>query len=143
MRLAVLALLVLAVASEKCSSHDVCGDGKFCAGGDDGKKVGQCRACAECEENHDAVDGKCPCGKGKGKKGGGGGGGGAGKPARKKNEVSEGRAYEQETRKTILSFGKLKKTVSGGKQVLKDVSLSMYLGAKIGVLGCKSTADHP
>ena len=79
----------------------------------------------------------------KGKKGGGGGGGGAGKPARKKNEVSEGRAYEQETRKTILSFGKLKKTVSGGKQVLKDVSLSMYLGAKIGVLGCKSTADHP
>ena len=79
----------------------------------------------------------------KGKKGGGGGGGGAGKPARKKNEISEGRAYEQETRKTILSFSKLKKTVSGGKQVLKDVSLSMYLGAKIGVLGCKSTADHP
>jgi len=74
MRLAVLALLVLAVASEKCSSHDVCGDGKFCAGGDDGKKVGQCRACVECEENHDAVDGKCPCGKGKGKKGGGDGG---------------------------------------------------------------------
>ena len=83
MRLALLALLVVVVASEKCSSHDVCGDGKFCAG-DDGKKVGQCRVCAECEENHDAVDGKCPCGKGKGKKGGGGGGGGGegGEPAK-------------------------------------------------------------
>ena len=54
---------------------------------------------------------------------------------KKKSQVSEGAAYDQETRKTILSFGRVSKTASNGTPIIKDVSLSMYLGAKIGVLG--------
>ena len=48
----------------------------------------------------------------------------------------EGGAYEQETRKVILTLDRVSKSVSsGGKKLLDNVSVSMYLGAKIGVLG--------
>ena len=42
-------------------------------------------------------------------------------------------AYEQETRTTILALDKVSKVAPNGKQVLKDVGLGMYKGAKIGV----------
>ena len=41
-------------------------------------------------------------------------------------------AYEQETRTTILALDKVSKVAPNGKQVLKDVGLGMYKGAKIG-----------
>jgi hypothetical protein len=41
-------------------------------------------------------------------------------------------AYEQETRSIILSASRLTKVAPNGKQVLKDVSVAMYKGAKIG-----------
>jgi len=76
-------------------------------------------------------------GKKAARKGGKGKGGGAGGKVTYKSagQVKEGSAYAQETRQTILSFGRLKKTAPSGRQILSDVSLSMYLGAKIGVLG--------
>ncbi len=40
-----------------------------------------------------------------------------------------------EGRQIIFSMSKLSKTYPGGKQVLKDIYLSFYYGAKIGVLG--------
>lgn len=43
-------------------------------------------------------------------------------------------AYEQETRTTILALDKVSKVAPNGKQVLKDVGLGMYKGAKIGAL---------
>jgi ABC-type polysaccharide/polyol phosphate transport system ATPase subunit len=49
--------------------------------------------------------------------------------------VREGGSYSQETRKIILSLERIRKVAPNGKEVLKDVSLGMYLGAKIGVLG--------
>ena len=55
--------------------------------------------------------------------------------ARPQSEVAEGAAYEQETRKTIIGFQGVSKTASNGTPIIKDISLSMYLGAKIGVLG--------
>lgn len=75
----------------------------------------------------------------KGKKGGGGGttgGGGAVKSAGSKVPSSEkGTAYQNETRKVILSVNKLQKVAPSGKEILKNISLGMYLGAKIGFLG--------
>jgi ATPase subunit of ABC transporter with duplicated ATPase domains len=50
-------------------------------------------------------------------------------------EVKEGAAYAQETRRTILTMNKLTKSTPTGKQLLKNVSLGIYLGAKIGILG--------
>jgi ATP-binding cassette ChvD family protein len=50
-------------------------------------------------------------------------------------EVSKGSAYEQETREIILSLNNITKTALNGTPILKDVSLGMYLGAKIGILG--------
>lgn len=44
-------------------------------------------------------------------------------------------AYANETRKIILSVHKLKKVTPMGKELLKNISLGMYYGAKIGVLG--------
>lgn len=44
-------------------------------------------------------------------------------------------AYSQETRKIILSLSRVSKVAPNGKQILKNVGLGMYLGAKIGVLG--------
>ncbi|MDH4468043.1 MAG: ATP-binding cassette domain-containing protein, partial [Bacteriovoracaceae bacterium] len=38
-------------------------------------------------------------------------------------------------KKIIFSMSKVGKVYPGRKQVLKDISLSFYLGAKIGVLG--------
>lgn len=44
-------------------------------------------------------------------------------------------AYATETRKIILSVHKLTKVTPVGKELLKNISLGMYYGAKIGVLG--------
>jgi hypothetical protein len=41
----------------------------------------------------------------------------------------------QETRKIILSLEKIRKVTPTGKEILKNINLGMYLGAKIGVLG--------
>lgn len=58
-------------------------------------------------------------------------------------------AYEQETRSIILSAQRLTKVAPNGKQVLKDVSVAMYKGAKIGarsslslLQACSSSALH-
>jgi energy-dependent translational throttle protein EttA len=49
--------------------------------------------------------------------------------------VREGSAYEQETRKIILSLDRVTKVAPSGKKILENVGVGMYLGAKIGVLG--------
>ena len=46
-------------------------------------------------------------------------------------------AYEQETRTTILGLDRVSKVAPNGKEILKDVRIAMYKGAKIGML------DHP
>jgi sulfate-transporting ATPase len=86
-----------------------------------------------------------PSGGGSG--GGGGGGGGDAKPAgaaKRQNQsmksggsknVSEGSAYQTETRKIILSLNKVRKVTPQGKELIKNINLGMYLGAKIGILG--------
>jgi len=66
------------------------------------------------------------------KQGGAGNGGGGYKSP---GEVRDGSAYSQETRKIILSLSRVSKVAPNGKQILKNVGLGMYLGAKIGVLG--------
>ena len=73
--------------------------------------------------------------KAKGKPAGGGGGGGGGPKLKSPGEVASGSAYQTETRKIILSLSKVTKRTPQGKELLKDVSLGMYLGAKIGILG--------
>jgi sulfate-transporting ATPase len=80
--------------------------------------------------------------------GSGGGGGGDAKPAgaaaKRQNQsmksggsknVSEGSAYQTETRKIILSLNKVRKVTPQGKELIKNINLGMYLGAKIGILG--------
>ena len=73
------------------------------------------------------------------KTGGGGGGGGGGGASSGKykspGEVKEGSAYQTETRKIILSMSKVRKVTSNGKELIKNINLGMYLGAKIGILG--------
>ncbi|CAL5227645.1 g10651 [Coccomyxa viridis] len=49
--------------------------------------------------------------------------------------VKEGAAYEQETRTTILGLDRVSKVAPNGKEILKDVRIAMYKGAKIGFLG--------
>ena len=49
-------------------------------------------------------------------------------------------AYASETRSIILSLDRVSKTAPNGKQILKNVGLGMYLGAKIGVLGQNGTS---
>ena len=44
-------------------------------------------------------------------------------------------AYNQETRDIILSMSNVDKKSLDGSYILKDVSLGMYMGAKIGILG--------
>ena len=70
---------------------------------------------------------------------GGGGGGGAktgGNQGHKSpGKVKEGSAYQTETRKIILSLGKVRKVTPNGKELIKNINLGMYLGAKIGILG--------
>ena len=51
-------------------------------------------------------------------------------------------AYEQETRSVILSASRLTKMAPNGKQVLKDVSVAMYKGAKIGAPFPLTPAAH-
>lgn len=65
-------------------------------------------------------------------KGGRGGGGGSFKSPGK---VKEGSAYQTETRKIILSLRKVRKVTDTGKELLRNINLGMYLGAKIGILG--------
>ncbi|KAG2486629.1 hypothetical protein HYH03_014686 [Edaphochlamys debaryana] len=65
----------------------------------------------------------------------GGGGGGAATKYKSPGDVRSGSAYKEETRKIILSLERVRKVAPGGKELLKGVSLGMYLGAKIGVLG--------
>ena len=68
--------------------------------------------------------------------GGGGGSGGGNKTGFKSpGNVREGSAYEQETRKIVLSLDRVTKTAPSGKKLLDSVGMGMYLGAKIGVLG--------
>ena len=71
-------------------------------------------------------------------------GGGGGAAAKKQNQsmksggskgVSEGSAYQTETRKIILSLNKVRKVTPQGKELIKNINLGMYLGAKIGILG--------
>lgn len=50
-------------------------------------------------------------------------------------------AYTQETRDIILSLDRANKTAPNGKQILKNVGVAMYLGAKIGFLG--QNGDFP
>lgn len=72
----------------------------------------------------------------------GGGGKSAGKPPsnshpnyKSAGDVREGSAYAEETRDVILSLDRATKIAPNGKQILKNVGLAMYLGAKIGFLG--------
>ena len=71
-------------------------------------------------------------GKGKGKKGGGGGGASVPIPT---SDSAAPDAYNQETRDIILSLDHVDKKSQDGSYILKDVSLGMYMGAKIGILG--------
>ena len=57
------------------------------------------------------------------------------KPRSNTKEVKQGGAYKEETRKIILSLEKIRKVTPSGKEILKNINLGMYLGAKIGVLG--------
>jgi prefoldin subunit 5 len=41
-------------------------------------------------------------------------------------------AYKEETRTTILTLDRVSKRAPNGKQILKDIGLGIYLGAKIG-----------
>ena len=50
-------------------------------------------------------------------------------------KVKEGSAYQTETRKIILSLSKVRKVTPTGKELIKNINLGMYLGAKIGILG--------
>eukprot|EP00271_Cylindrocystis_brebissonii_P015643 TRINITY_DN385_c0_g15_i1.p1 TRINITY_DN385_c0_g15~~TRINITY_DN385_c0_g15_i1.p1 ORF type:complete len:668 (-),score=135.65 TRINITY_DN385_c0_g15_i1:60-2063(-) len=84
----------------------------------------------------------------KGRRGAGGGEGGASSGAKpivkgagaksagsKTPPTDKGSAYQNETRKTIISVQKLRKVTPTGKEILKNINLGMYLGAKIGFLG--------
>lgn len=60
---------------------------------------------------------------------------GGGKGGKKKKKSEEKTAYSQETRNIILELDRVDKNAMDGTPILKDVSLGMYLGAKIGILG--------
>ncbi|KAF5834104.1 putative ATP-binding component of ABC transporter [Dunaliella salina] len=79
-----------------------------------------------------------PTAKKKGGKGGGGGGGG-GQKFQSPGDVKSGAAYSQETRRIILSLDKVSKVTPQGKELLKNINLGMYLGAKIGILGANGS----
>lgn len=74
-------------------------------------------------------------GKGGKKKGGSKWDDGPERKQRAPTAVSEGAAYAQETRKIILELDQVDKKAQDGTPILKNVSLGMYLGAKIGILG--------
>ena len=79
-------------------------------------------------------------GGGGAKTGGGGGPGGGAKTGgnqghKSPGKVKEGSAFQTETRKIILSLSKVRKVTPTGKELIKNINLGMYLGAKIGILG--------
>jgi sulfate-transporting ATPase len=63
----------------------------------------------------------------------GGGGGGGSKPSggnsgmKSPGKVKEGSAYQTETRKIILSLGKVRKVTPNGKELIRNINLGMYL----------------
>ena len=68
--------------------------------------------------------------------GGGGGGGGGSSTGSKSSgssgmkspgKVKEGSAYQTETRKIILSLGKVRKVTPNGKELIRNINLGMYL----------------
>jgi hypothetical protein len=67
--------------------------------------------------------------KDKRKSGGGGGGGGGGAKTggnqghKSPGKVKEGSAYQTETRKIILSLGKVRKVTPNGKELIKNINL--------------------
>mmetsp|Transcript_38442 Transcript_38442/g.114036 ORF Transcript_38442/g.114036 Transcript_38442/m.114036 type:complete len:670 (-) Transcript_38442:645-2654(-) len=80
-------------------------------------------------------------GGGSASSGGGGGGGGPKDAGERTNQkqVKSGGAYKEETRKIILSLDKIRKVAPNGKELLKNINLGMYLGAKIGILGANGS----
>jgi len=62
------------------------------------------------------------------------GGGGPSAPPIPKSSAADN-AYDQETRDIILQMSNVEKKALDGSFILKDVSLGMYMGAKIGILG--------
>lgn len=95
-------------------------------------------------------------GKGKGSGGGKGGapppsssdGGGSSPSSSSSSERSasearrgakEGKAYESETRRVILSLDRVCKTTPTGKPLLKDISVGLYLGARVAVIGANGS----
>lgn len=74
-------------------------------------------------------------GGGGGKASGGGGGGAPAGKYKSPGEVKSGSAYQTETRKIILSMNKVRKVTPTGKELIRNINLGMYLGAKIGILG--------
>jgi ABC-type glutathione transport system ATPase component len=73
-------------------------------------------------------------GKG-GKKGGGGKGKGKGKPAASNDNRSASKVLDTDKREYIYQMYKLGKRVTNGKEILSNINLAFYPGAKIGVLG--------
>ncbi len=63
--------------------------------------------------------------------------------AQSPGEVKEGAAYAQETRRTILTMNKLTKSTPTGKQLLKNVSLGIYLGCAPPALRCPRATAYP
>ena len=84
-----------------------------------------------------------PAAAAKGGGGGGGGGSGGGGNFKSPGKVKEGSAYQTETRKVILSLRKVRKVTSTNKELLRNINLGMYLGAKIGILGKGGDALPP
>ncbi|KAL2612599.1 hypothetical protein R1flu_024291 [Riccia fluitans] len=76
------------------------------------------------------------------KKAGGGSSGGAAQKERSSGSrgggagvAEKGTPYENETRRIILSLRNIRKVTPMGKEILKNINVGMYLGAKIGLLG--------
>jgi ATP-binding cassette ChvD family protein len=53
--------------------------------------------------------------------------------------AKEGKAYESETRRVVLSLDRVCKTTPTGKPLLKDISVGLYLGARIAVIGANGS----
>lgn len=84
--------------------------------------------------------------KGGGRKAGGGGtGAGSASPKQKSSGgggtavAEKGAAYANETRQIILNVRNLRKVTPLGKELLKNINIGMYLGAKIGVIGANGS----
>ena len=78
---------------------------------------------------------KRKAGGGGAKTAGGGAKTGGNQDHKSPGKVKEGSAYQTETRKIILSLSKVRKVTPTGKELIKNINLGMYLGAKIGILG--------